>query len=143
MTATGLREKIVSLGKYKGLADLRPWVSNANHYIGEEKQFVDRIVARNPNVVDLEMALPAYSQCKALINRFVEEKGDVCFWQISWPVAEILADLGCSINEMVANYNFSGPAPAKRNLRRAYNRHARLRVRHTRMPDSVVELAGT
>src|ERR1700730_15599187 len=48
---------------------------------------------------------------------------------ISWPVAEILAGLGCSINEMgteshinLANYNFSGPAPAKRNLRRAYNR---------------------
>jgi hypothetical protein len=29
---------MVSLGKYKGLADLRRWVSNANHYIGEEKR---------------------------------------------------------------------------------------------------------
>jgi lysylphosphatidylglycerol synthetase-like protein (DUF2156 family) len=66
---------------------------------------------------------------RALINRFTEEKGDVCFWQISRPVAEILAGLGFSINEMgteshidLANYNIAGPAPEKRNLRRAYNR---------------------
>jgi lysylphosphatidylglycerol synthetase-like protein (DUF2156 family) len=64
---------------------------------------------------------------RTLISRFVEGKGDVCFWQISRPVAEILASLGFFINEMgtetridLASYNFAGPA--KRNLRRARNR---------------------
>lgn len=66
---------------------------------------------------------------KALIDRFVEEKGDVCFWQISRPVAEILAGMGFSINELgaeshidLAAYNFAGSTPAKRNSRRAYGR---------------------
>ncbi len=66
---------------------------------------------------------------EALIDRFVEEKGDVCFWQISRPIAEILAGLGFSINEMgteshidLAAYNFAGPTPAKRNSRKAHGR---------------------
>jgi len=86
-----------------------------------------KTVGNTALVLSNPVAAPA--KRRALINRFVEEKGDVCFWQISRPVAEILAGLGCSINEMgteshinLANYRFAGSAPAKRNLRRAYNR---------------------
>ena len=46
---------------YGGLADLHGWIANANKYVGKEKRFVDLIVARNPDTIDLEMALPAYS----------------------------------------------------------------------------------
>ncbi len=46
---------------YGGLAELRGWVANANKHVGKEKRFVDLIVARNPDTIDLEMALPAYS----------------------------------------------------------------------------------
>jgi hypothetical protein len=40
---------MVSLGKYKGLADLRRWVSNANHYIGEEKRSRDPTIGNRSN----------------------------------------------------------------------------------------------
>jgi hypothetical protein len=43
---------------YNGLHDL---ISNANGHIGDEKRFVDLVVAHNSNVIDLEMGLPAYS----------------------------------------------------------------------------------
>jgi hypothetical protein len=47
--------------KYGGVADLHGWIGNANKHVGKEKRFVDLIVARNANIIDLEMALPAYS----------------------------------------------------------------------------------
>jgi hypothetical protein len=47
--------------EYRGLADLHRWIANANKHVGKEKRFVDLIVARNPDTIDLEMALPAYS----------------------------------------------------------------------------------
>jgi hypothetical protein len=42
--------------------ELEAWVANANKHVGPEKRFVDRIVARNPDTIDLEMALPNYSK---------------------------------------------------------------------------------
>jgi hypothetical protein len=47
---------------YNGAARLRGWISNADTHAGKEKCFVDLVIARNPNVIDLEMALPAYSE---------------------------------------------------------------------------------
>jgi hypothetical protein len=44
---------------YKGLQE---WISNANRHVRHEKRFVDLVVAHNPNVIDLEMGLPAYSK---------------------------------------------------------------------------------
>src|SRR5580704_8115681 len=48
------------LARYHGPACLRGWISNANEHVGEEKRFVDLVVSRNPDVIDLEMSLPAY-----------------------------------------------------------------------------------
>lgn len=62
LTSAGFPDRQTGrLREYDSLAVLRGWVSNANRYIGKEKRFVDLVVARNPNTVDLEMALPAYS----------------------------------------------------------------------------------
>jgi hypothetical protein len=44
------------------VARLREWISKANRHSGAEKRFVDLVVGRNPNVIDLEMGLPAYSK---------------------------------------------------------------------------------
>jgi lysylphosphatidylglycerol synthetase-like protein (DUF2156 family) len=62
-----------------------------------------------------------------LINRFLGQHDDVCFWYASRRVAEILAPLGFFINEMgpenridLARYDFSGRA--KRNVRRSFHR---------------------
>jgi hypothetical protein len=43
---------------------LAEWISNANFYVDNEKCFVDEVVSRNPNVIDLEMGLPAYLEAK-------------------------------------------------------------------------------
>jgi hypothetical protein len=62
LTTAGLPTRETSgLQKYGGLADLNGWIANANGHVGKEKRFVDLIVARNANIIDLEMALPAYS----------------------------------------------------------------------------------
>lgn len=65
--------------------------------------------------------------CEDLIRRFVSEKKDVCFWQASRPVAEILENIGFCVNEMgtetrlqLDGYGFDGPR--KRNFRTALNR---------------------
>lgn len=66
-----------------------------------------------------------------LIRSFVSEKKDVCFWQVSRRVAEVLRTIGFCVNEMgtetrikLDGYNFDGPK--KRNFRTALNRAARL-----------------
>jgi hypothetical protein len=62
LTSAGLpNQETNGLRDYGGLAELHGWVSNANKHVGKEKRFVDLVVARNPDTIDLEMALPAYS----------------------------------------------------------------------------------
>jgi lysylphosphatidylglycerol synthetase-like protein (DUF2156 family) len=66
-----------------------------------------------------------------LISRFIREKQDVCFWQVSRPVAELLAPLKFFVNEMghdtlidLTKYSFEGTE--RRKLRLAVNRMERL-----------------
>jgi hypothetical protein len=63
LTSAGFPEEAGSepLTGWGGATCLRGWISNANEYVGDEKCFVDLVVAQNPNVIDVEMALPAYS----------------------------------------------------------------------------------
>jgi lysylphosphatidylglycerol synthetase-like protein (DUF2156 family) len=68
--------------------------------------------------------------CDNLIRRFTDQRRDVCFWQTSRPVAEILAKNGFCVNVLgietrieLGGYDFDGPG--KRNFRRALNRAAR------------------
>ena len=51
-----LKDKSIS---YSGMSDLEQWIRNANAYFGNEKDFVDDIVAENPHIIDLEMGLPS------------------------------------------------------------------------------------
>jgi hypothetical protein len=55
---TGLPVACNSMQEWKSYLD--QWISNANGKIEHEKRFVDLVVAHNPNVIDLEMGLPAY-----------------------------------------------------------------------------------
>ncbi|WP_020507229.1 hypothetical protein [Lamprocystis purpurea] len=62
LTSAGLLDQETSrLREYGGLADLHGWGATANKYVGKEKLFVDSIVSRNADTIDLEMALPAFS----------------------------------------------------------------------------------
>jgi len=74
--------------------------------------------------------LAPLSSCEDLIRDFVSKKSEVCFWQSSRSVAEILEKIGFRVNELGAEtrinlkgYDFEGPK--KRNFRRALNRTAR------------------
>ena len=48
----------------------------------------------------LSNPLAPIGRCEDLIRRFVSERSDVCFWQTSRPVAEILEKIGFCVNEM-------------------------------------------
>ena len=61
LTSDGYLDREDARRTYLGMDDLGLWISNAKKYGGEEKAFVEQVVSRNENVVDLEMALPAYS----------------------------------------------------------------------------------
>jgi hypothetical protein len=62
LTSKGFPERGTGrLVDYDGMQD---WISNANSKIGQEKRFVDLVVAHNHNVLDLEMGLPAFSKSR-------------------------------------------------------------------------------
>lgn len=48
-----------ALESYAGIKTLEGWIKRAQDHSGKEKQFVDDVLAYNPNVIDLEMGLPA------------------------------------------------------------------------------------
>jgi hypothetical protein len=60
LTSKGFPEH--SPGSLVPCNSISEWILNANPKIGTEKRFVDFVVAHNPNVIDLEMGLPAYSK---------------------------------------------------------------------------------
>jgi hypothetical protein len=60
LTSKGFPE--LGTGRLVPCNSLQKWISNANSKIGVEKRFVDLVVAYNPDVIDLEMGLPAYSK---------------------------------------------------------------------------------
>jgi len=53
-------------------------------YAGVEKSIVDELVAKNDNVVDLEMALPAWTLPKVAVRMDLVaiEDGKVVFWEV-------------------------------------------------------------
>lgn len=88
LTSAGLRaQKTNGLREYRDLADLHDWIANANSHVGREKRFVDLVVARNSDIIDLEMALPAYSQVRNAPRMdlvAIEKAGDrwrIVFWE--------------------------------------------------------------
>lgn len=82
--------------EYRGAADLKCWIENANGHVGDEKKFVDAIVAHNADTIDLEMALPAYSPAprERIAPRMdlvaLEPAGDR--WQIVFWEAKLVDD---------------------------------------------------
>ena len=97
-------------------------------YFGDEEGFLAyKQVGRTAFV--LSNPLAPFSGCGDLIRRFVAERSDVCFWQVSRALGKILEAAGFSVNQMgietrieLRDYDFDGPG--KRNFRRALNRAA-------------------
>ncbi len=98
-----------------------------SYFGGEEGLLAYKQVGSTAFVLSNPLAPIAH--CEDLIRRFVSARSDVCFWQASRPVAEILERIGFSVNEMgtetrlqLDGYGFEGPR--KRNFRVALHRAA-------------------
>jgi lysylphosphatidylglycerol synthetase-like protein (DUF2156 family) len=98
------------------------------NYFGSEKGFLAYKQVGSTAFV-LSNPLASVEHREELIGSFVSHQGDVCFWQTSRPVAEILEKLGFYVNELgtetrieLGGYGFQGPG--KRNFRSAMNRAA-------------------
>lgn len=61
VTSAGVPELTGRRVPYDRARHLDDWILKAEEYASEEKRFVNTLVSRNPNVIDLEMGLPAYS----------------------------------------------------------------------------------
>src|ERR1700722_15505173 len=97
-------------------------------YFGGEQGFLAYKQVGTTSFV-LSNPLAPLGGCEELIRSFVSERGDVCFWQVSRPIAKILEKIGFRVNEMgtetrieLGGYKFDGPR--KRNFRRALTRAA-------------------
>jgi lysylphosphatidylglycerol synthetase-like protein (DUF2156 family) len=109
-------------------------------HFGDARGFLAyAMVGRTAMVLANPVAPPEHYA--GLIGRFVEQKRDVCFVQVSRPVATILASKGFLINEMgietkldLPNHSIKGPH--KRNFRTAVKRM-------TAQGNSIRELAST
>jgi hypothetical protein len=97
LTAAGVPERGTGqLTPYDRITCLDEWISNANGHSQKEKGFVDEVVARNPNVIDLEMGLPA---CPSVSNGRSAPRMDLVVlepvkdtWQIVFWEAKLVAD---------------------------------------------------
>lgn len=70
---------------YEGLPTLRHWIKNAGEkHGGVEKSIVDELVEKNEHVIDLEMALPAWTLPKVAVRMDLVtiENGKVVFWEV-------------------------------------------------------------
>lgn len=95
-------------------------------HFGDERGFIAYKKVGGTTLVLSDPIAPR-GEWPALIDRFRVAHKDACFWQISQPVAEILAQRCFFVNEMgtdirldLASYSFDGKD--KRNLRMAVNR---------------------
>jgi hypothetical protein len=74
------------IAPYEGLSTILQWiaVAGAEEYAGVEKSIVDELVAKNDHVVDLEMALPAWTLPKVAVRMDLVaiEDGSVVFWEV-------------------------------------------------------------
>jgi lysylphosphatidylglycerol synthetase-like protein (DUF2156 family) len=97
-------------------------------YFGDEEGFLAYKQVGSTSFV-LSDPLAPIGGHEDLICSFLRERRDVCFWQVSRFVANILEKIGFRVNEMgtetriqLNGYHFNGPS--KRNFRRALNRAA-------------------
>ena len=96
LTSEGYLDRSGARRTYGGIGDLDTWIENAKAYGGREKAFVEQVVSRNENVVDLEMALPAYrdelSQRSAPRMDIVALERDGSSWRIVFWEAKLVRD---------------------------------------------------
>jgi hypothetical protein len=87
LTSDGFPEYGTGLPIPYDVARLRKWISGAHCHGGAEKRFVDLVVGRNPNIVNFEMGLPAYSEARTAPRMDlvglepVDDRWRIVFWE--------------------------------------------------------------
>ena len=135
------------LGRYTGPDQLDGWIEEAEEYSGREKCFVDEVVARNTNVIDLEMGLPATGDVKTAPRMdlvALEEAANgwrIVFWEAKLMGDGRLRRSGDLVPEVVAQLNaymlwMAHPGNTER-VAKAYHEACRLFVRFHSLAQSV------
>src|ERR1700722_4453112 len=68
-------------------------------YFGDEEGFLAYKQVGSTAFVLADPIAPI-SECEDLIRSFMSQRSDVCFWQASRPVANILEKIGFRVNQM-------------------------------------------
>lgn len=134
-------------GPYTGPGQLDGWIEEAEEYSGREKCFVDEVVARNANVIDLEMGLPAIGDAKTAprMDIVALEKGkdgwQVVFWEAKLMGDGRLRRSGEQLPEVVAQLDaymrwMAHPGNTER-VSKAYQETCRLFVKFHALAQSV------
>jgi hypothetical protein len=103
LTSDGFPEYGTGLPVPYDVVRLREWTSRAGCHGGAEKRFVDLVVGRNPNIIDFEMGLPAYSEVRTAPRMDlvglepVGDKWRIVFWEAklarSWGEPRVIRQL--------------------------------------------------
>lgn len=85
LTGKGIFFRDTRVAVYEGLSALHEWIADAEKkHAGVEKKIVDELVEKNNHVIDLEMALPAWTLPKVAVRMDLVaiENGKVVFWEV-------------------------------------------------------------
>ena len=114
LTQNGVFFRDTKIAIYEGLSTLHDWIKNAEKkHAGIEKKIVDELVEKNNHVIDLEMAIPAWTFPKVAVRMDLVaiEKGKVVFWEVKTVddsrircKAEFLADKFPHVLEQLSHY---------------------------------------
>lgn len=134
---------------YEGLSTLRQWITVAgcDKYAGDEKSIVDKLVEKNDHVIDLEMALPAWTLPKVAVRMDLVaiEDGEVVFWEVKTVNdgrircdAEFLVDKFPHVLEQLSHYRvFLAQASHVELVELAYRNTANLLVKLRVLADEI------
>lgn len=97
-------------------AAVEGWIATARTYRSPEKAFVERLVAENPGVIDLEMGLPANAQNRSaprmdvVMVQMHQGRPEIAFWEAKCSNnSELRADLDVAYSEDEEGKRLVGP----------------------------------
>ena len=147
LTNAGLGDPVTGrLVPYQGTTQLNEWIERANRHTGDEKRFVDLVVARNPDVIDLEMGLPAYSmspderravKMDLVALELTKQGWRIMFWEVKLAAdsrarceGEVIPGKKPEVLKQIADYTkWLGPKKRRDLVAREYENACRLLVK--------------
>jgi hypothetical protein len=130
---------------YLGSSTLNDWTDRASKYEGDEKNFVEDIIAANDNVIDMEMGLPGsgYRIDLVSLERHDDNSAHVVFWE-----AKLTTDKRCRTNsdspevlKQLQRYRaFLTNPDRQQQLKEAYVKACKVHVKVVKKEESVAPI---